>query len=102
METVATIKSDNVVAAAKPAPTVEPVEERISEQDKHTLDLMIMSHKLSVAAAEKAIAENKASESNYRLGLYQLYIKYGMDVTRDAIDEQGVIKRDSVATKDVK
>ncbi len=75
---------------------VEASEEKISDQDKHQLDLMIMSRKLAIAGAEKAIAENKASESSYQLALYQLYMKYGMDLQKDAVDEQGVIKRNAV------
>lgn len=101
-DTLSSIKSDNVSAPAAPAPTMhvdDPPTEHISEQDKHVLDLMIMQHKLSVANAEKALAENKASESNYKLGLYQLYIKYGMNIETDAIDEHGAIKRNSVGAK---
>ncbi len=71
-------------------------EEKISDQDKHTLDLMIMQRKVAIASAEKAIAENNASESNYKLALFQLYMKYGMNVETDAIDENGSIKRNAV------
>lgn len=74
------------------AEVAAPVEERLSDQDKHNLDLMIMARKL-------AIAENSASENAYKLALFQLYQKYGMDVQRDAIDESGVIRRNSVVTK---
>lgn len=71
-------------------------EEKISDQDKHTLDLMIMQRKVAIATAEKAIAENSASESAYKLALLQLYMKYGMNVETDAIDENGAIKRNAV------
>ena len=82
--------------SVKAAPVVTEHEEKISEQDKHQLDLMIMSRKLAISNAEKFIAENKASESSYQLALYQLYSKYAMDLQHDAIDESGMIKRGAV------
>jgi hypothetical protein len=74
----------------------EMPEEKITDQDKHALDLLIMSRKLAIANAEKYIAENNASEANYKLSLIQLYSKYGMDLQKDAVDENGVIKRNAV------
>ena len=74
----------------------EAPEEKISDQDKHTLDLMILSRKLAIANAEKALAENTASESGYKLALFQLYTKYSLNTATDAIDESGTIKRNAV------
>lgn len=71
-------------------------EEKISEQDKHVLEMAVMQRKLSLANAEKALAENNAAELAHKHIVLQLYMKYGMNVETDSIDEQGVIKRNSI------
>ena len=61
-------------------------EERLSEQDKFTLEKVVLMRKLALTEAEKQeLAHNHI--------VLQIFMKYGMDPAADAIDDQGVIKR---------
>lgn len=61
---------------------------KLSDQDKMTLELAKVNRKLALAQAEKALAENNASEMSYKYLVLQLYMKYGLTES-DGIDEQG-------------
>jgi len=78
-----------MVDAVKKEEVVEVPEERISEQDKHILEKAILQRQLAMANAEKA-------ELTHNHIVLQLFMKHGMNVETDAIDERGVIKRNAV------
>lgn len=75
--------------------TMEMPEERITDQDKHFLDMAIMQRKL-------AISEARSAELAHNHIVLQLYMKYGMSVEKDMIDDQGVIKRNSIPKQEAK
>jgi hypothetical protein len=83
-----------VVETKNPAPA--PAPEMLSEADKSSFELARMKQKLALAAAEKALAQNETAELNFKYLLLQLYVKYGLDTTVDALTEDGKIVRNAL------
>jgi len=76
----------------KTVETVAVAEEKLSDSDKHALETVILKRRLAIAESEKAeLAHNHI--------VLQLYMKYNMNVETDAIDENGVIKRNAIQKK---
>lgn len=75
---------------APPASVALPTS--LSEADKGALEMAKMNRKVALLSAEKALAENNASEMSYKYLVLQLFQKYGLTAA-DAIDEQGNIHR---------
>lgn len=73
-----------------PDPTV-PTE--LSDQDKMNLELAKAQLRLAQANAEKESMRFEATQWAHKYALLQLYIKYGLSVETDGIDEQGKIVR---------
>jgi hypothetical protein len=84
--------AENVVPVSNPPET-------ISNLDKMALELAIMNRKVSLAQAEKALAQNEASELSYKYMLLQMYMKYGLNTETDALDEKGNIHRGALKNK---
>jgi hypothetical protein len=66
--------------------------EKLSEADKLALELAKVRRQLSLAQAEKALAQNETTEIAYKYVVLQLYMKYGL-TEFDAISEAGDILR---------
>ena len=73
---------------ALPQPT-----EKISEEDRLTLELAKSNRKVALANAEKALAQNESSELNYRYVVLQIFMKYGMNPNADLLKEDGAVMR---------
>lgn len=69
-------------------------QERISDEDRHVLEMSKMNRKLALAQAEKALAENNAAEQAFKYLVLQLYMKYSLS-GNDAIDENGFVHRNA-------
>lgn len=67
--------------------------ERISEEDRLTLELAKSNRKVALANAEKALAQNESSEVNYRYVVLQIFMKYGMNPNADLLKEDGTVLR---------
>lgn len=67
--------------------------EKISEEDRLNLELAKSNRKVALANAEKALAQNEASELNYRYVVLQLFMKYGLNPTADLLREDGTVLR---------
>jgi len=63
---------------------------KLSDQDQHTLDLAKANKKMASLNAEKAIAQNETAELHYKYVVLQIYMKYGLS-PKDGIDESGNI-----------
>lgn len=85
---------DNSVSSVEVPQAVVP--ERLSDEDRHALDLAKMNAKLAVSQAEKALAENRAAEQAFKYLVLQLYVKYGL-TEADGIDENGFVHRNAKA-----
>ena len=70
----------------------EQQKEFLTDADKHTLDMIKMKRQLALANAEKALAQNEASELTYTNLVLQLTFKYSLK-EKDQITEQGEIIR---------
>jgi hypothetical protein len=68
------------------------VQETLSAEDKHHLDMSKVKRQLVLAQAEKALAQNEAAEVSFKYLVLQLYCKYGLTET-DGIDDNGNIFR---------
>lgn len=62
----------------------------ISELDKSKLALSIMNRKLSLANAQRVLAEQENAELAYKYLVIQLYMKYGL-TTEHVITDNGDI-----------
>ena len=67
--------------------------ERLGETERLTLEVARMNRKVALANAEKALAQNDSAELSYRYIMLQMYMKYGLSVETDTIDEQGYVHR---------
>lgn len=63
---------------------------KISEEDRLTIELAKANRKVALANAEKALAQNEAAEAQYQNLILNVYIKYGLNF-ENTIDEQGNI-----------
>jgi hypothetical protein len=70
--------------------------EKISEEDRLNLELAKANRKVALANAEKALAQNESSETNYRYIVLQIFMKYGMNPGADLLHEDGTVKRGGV------
>lgn len=68
--------------------------ERLSDADKHMLELSKANRKVALAQAEKALAENNLAEQTFKYFVLQLYMKYKLTEV-DAIDDDGSIVRNA-------
>jgi 3-hydroxyisobutyrate dehydrogenase-like beta-hydroxyacid dehydrogenase len=59
--------------------------ERISEEDKNTLESLRVKKEFAQMTAEKATAQAEAAEMTYRYNAIQLFIKYSLTAS-DTID----------------
>jgi hypothetical protein len=80
---------DSVVET--PATVMQP--EKLSEQDLNTLREAIVNAKLARLTAEKSIAENNAADLSHRYIVLQLFVKYGLALGVDSIDDAGTFVR---------
>lgn len=64
--------------------------QRLQEVDRLALELSKANRKISLANAEKALAQNETAELGYKYVVLQLYMKYGLNET-DALTEAGEI-----------
>jgi hypothetical protein len=91
-ETVSSAQSKSV-----PPPQTLPLtpqqKETISNEDKQILAFAKMKHQMTIKEAEKVLAQNEASEANFRCTLLQLYLKYNLNPDKDSMDENGNITR---------
>lgn len=90
-----TVDNVQVVApapVAPPAPAAPPAQETLSDQDKQVLQMGQLTVTIAKKEAERALAENKAAELEYKYLILQLYMKYGMTAL-DALDDKGNIHR---------
>ncbi len=67
-------------------------EEKLSDVDKLTLELIKSKRQTALAEAKTALANNENAELSYKLLVLQLYMKYQLS-ENDAIAENGVIMR---------
>lgn len=65
----------------------------LDAQDKMNLDFNQMNRKLALSAAKEALAQHETVEANYKVFLFQLYFKYGLNPETDQINEKGEIVR---------
>lgn len=84
--------SNNVSDVSVSQVDEKPTQEFLSEQDKYALEMVKMKRALAIANAEKALAQNEASEMTYNNAILRLSIKYNLH-EHDLITEQGEIKR---------
>lgn len=70
--------------------------ERISEEDRLTLELAKANRKVALANAEKALAQNESSEVNYRYVVLQIFMKYGLNPNADMLKEDGTLMRNGL------
>jgi hypothetical protein len=75
----------------QPTNTVELVE-KISDQDKITLDAIKMKRELAIANARAAVAQSESADMSYNNVVLQLAIKYKLN-DGDMIEDDGKIKR---------
>jgi len=76
-----------------PEPVAVPTEPTcISDADALALERARMHLKLITKDSERALAENKSAEMQYKYLVLQVYLKYGLK-ENDALDEQGNIHR---------
>jgi len=73
--------------------TVQLPVEKISEEDRLTLELAKANRRVALAEAEKALAKNESSEVNYRYVVLQIFMKYGMNPSADLLKEDGTVLR---------
>lgn len=73
--------------------SVEKPIEKISEEDRLSLELSKSNRKVALANAEKALAQNESAEVAYRYLVLQLFVKYGLNPVTDAMQEDGTIAR---------
>lgn len=88
-------EDSKVVPTPAALPVVEPsppAPEFLEEVDKHNLNLVKLQQQLSVAQAEKSLAQNELAKANYDNFVLRLTFKYGLKQD-DLITEQGEIKR---------
>ena len=83
---------------AVPTPVVEVVETpalptRVSEQDLQTLQLANTNKTISRLTAEKAISDHNTADMTHRFVTLQVFVKYGLDQSKDTVDESGNIVR---------
>jgi hypothetical protein len=65
---------------------------KLNDIDRLSLEVAKANRRAALAAAKQAMAENEASEGQYKYFVLQLYMKYGL-TERDAIGENGEIMR---------
>ena len=68
--------------------------EKISEEDRLSLELAKANRKVALANAEKALAQNESAETNYRYTVLTIFMKYGMNPSADLLKEEGTVFRD--------
>ncbi len=85
-------KEVEVEVAAQPEVKEAQVQEMLSAEDKHHLDMSKVKRQLVLAQAEKALAQNEAAELAFKYLVLQLYCKYGL-TEADGIDDNGNIFR---------
>lgn len=78
---------------AVPSNPTPAAPEFISEADRAVFEMTRLKQKLALKEAEKALAQNENAELAFRYLLLQLYVKYKLDTTADAISENGEIQR---------
>jgi hypothetical protein len=87
--------SEEKDAAAVVEQAVTP---KLQEIDRMALELAKANRKVTLANAEKALAQNETSELAYKYVVLQLYMKYGLTEV-DAISEAGEILRGGAVQK---
>ncbi len=65
---------------------------KLSDEDKHVLELSKMKRALALSNAEKALAQNESAEAQYRYIILQLSVKYNLK-NDDIINDDGSIVR---------
>lgn len=70
--------------------------EMLSEEDKKNLEIAKLNRQLVLTETEKHLARNEASENAYKLFLFQLFMKYGMDPSCDSLSASGEILRNNL------
>jgi hypothetical protein len=69
-----------------------PVQERMSEEDRLTLELIKEKRATALESAKLALANNEKAELAYKYCVLQLYMKYHLTAA-DALNESGEIIR---------
>lgn len=103
---MSTQKSKQVVAEANNVVeqniATVPVQEMLSDADRSSFEVARMKQKLALSAAEKALSQNETAELNFKYFLLQLYVKYDLDTTADALTEDGKIVRGALLNQGIK
>lgn len=69
------------------------VPEMLSQADFSALEIAKLNRKVALKEAEKALAQNESADMSFKYVILQLYMKYKLDVTGDAISDDGKIMR---------
>ncbi len=64
---------------------------RLQEIDRLVLELTKQKKLIALANAEKVLAQQECADLHYKYVVLQLYMKYHLDGTADAIGEDGTI-----------
>ena len=96
---VAAVVSTPVEVVEAPVVTPSPLQEKLNEQDKNTLDVAKLQRQMASLEAEKALAKNESADASFKYLILQLYVKYGLNPQADAIDEQGNIMRGALLNR---
>jgi len=75
-----------------PVPPTPAIKEKLSEEDRLSLDLAKARRETALAQAKEALAKNETAELAYKYVVLQLYMKYGL-TAQDALSEAGDILR---------
>ena len=94
-----TEKEVNNPVPANPMPVKDPTE-MLFEADKSALEIAKLNRKLALKDAETALAKNESAEMAFKYVVLQLYMKYKLDGTTDAISDDGKILRGALLKKD--